>query len=163
MPNWSPEELAAAGYVINPSDGKPRRIAPHAATRPTVAPPGADGGKVPLPFTITLPYPPQANNMYTVARGRKILSAKGREYKTEVAKRFERYANLAPFAGEVEVTLRVYRPRKAGDLDNTAKIVLDCLTGHVYADDKQITRIVADRYDDPKGPRVEIVVVERKP
>lgn len=44
---WSTEGLAAAGFVIDPNTGKPVRIAPHASTRPPVASPGAQKGKVP--------------------------------------------------------------------------------------------------------------------
>ena len=108
-------------------------------------------------MTITLPYPPQANHLYTVARGRKILSTKGRLYQHDV---FVTCLGLdiCPFEGDVSVTLTAYRPRKAGDLDNVIKAVLDSVKGHLWHDDKQVVEIHAYRQDDKERPRIEISV-----
>lgn len=105
---------------------------------------------------LTLPYPPQANHLYTIARGRKILSTKGREYKETV-----RYNCIAqrwrdPLDGELSVTVTAYRPRKAGDLDNVLKAVLDSVKGYLWHDDKQVVEIHAYRKDDKTNPRIEI-------
>ena len=106
---------------------------------------------------IEIPYPPQANHAYTVARGRKILSAKGRAYKADVAKRCL-IARIKPLEGDLSVTLWVYRPRKAGDLDNTMKLPLDAIKGFAYHDDKQIVELHAYRRDDKENPRIEVMV-----
>jgi Holliday junction resolvase RusA-like endonuclease len=65
---------------------------------------------------------------------------------------------MEPLVGDVSVTLRVYRQAKRGDLDNSIKVSLDSLIGVAYADDSQIVRIVAERYDDKRNPRVEVEV-----
>jgi len=108
-------------------------------------------------MTITLPYPPQANHLYTIARGRKILSTKGRQYKDDVSKvcMIER---VKPADGELSVTFIAYRPRKAGDLDNLIKIVLDSVKGFLWHDDKQVVEIHAYRQDDKQRPRIELQV-----
>jgi crossover junction endodeoxyribonuclease RusA len=106
---------------------------------------------------LTLPYPPSTNNLYATVRGRRVLSREGRQYK-------ERAAILAvahgmkPVDGEVVVTLKVYRPRRAGDLDNTLKIILDSLKGIAWADDAQVVGIDARRYEDKHNPRVVVLI-----
>jgi Holliday junction resolvase RusA-like endonuclease len=60
--------------------------------------------------------------------------------------------------GQVAVTLRVYRPRKSGDLDGRIKIVLDALQGVAYRDDSQVVALHAYRFDDKARPRVEVEV-----
>jgi crossover junction endodeoxyribonuclease RusA len=107
---------------------------------------------------LTLPYPPSTNNLYATVRGRRVLSREGRQYK-------ERAAILAvahgmkPVDGEVVVTLKVYRPRRAGDLDNSIKAVLDSVKGLAWRDDSQVKRIEAERFEDKVNPRVEMEVI----
>ena len=107
-------------------------------------------------MTITLPYPPQANHLYTIARGRKILSTVGREYKQNVAFECLLLQEIEPLDGDVSVTVTAYRPRKAGDLDNVLKAVLDSVKGFLWHDDKQVIEIHAYRKDDKLRPRIEI-------
>ena len=109
----------------------------------------------PCPGAIVLPYPPNGNHFYTVARGRKILSDVGRAYKEKAAESARNQcANIVK--GDVSVTLDVYRPRKSGDLDNAMKGLLDSLSGIAWHDDKQITHIEARRFDDKANPRVVV-------
>jgi crossover junction endodeoxyribonuclease RusA len=65
---------------------------------------------------------------------------------------------MRPFAGPVAVYLHVYRARKAGDLDNSAKVLLDALQGVAYNDDAQIVELHLYRHDDKANPRVEVEV-----
>ena len=104
---------------------------------------------------LTLPYPPTANHLYATVRGRKILSKQGRQYKATCAA-LARAAGLQPITGPVGVVLHAYRPRRAGDLDNTLKAVLDSVKGIAWGDDSQIEEIHAHRYDDKDNPRVEL-------
>lgn len=123
--------------------------------------------KMPEPIKLTLPYPPALNNLYftiiTKARiGQKsrpirVLSDEGKAFHAAVNDICGK-ANIQPVIGDVGITFRAYRPRRIGDLDGTFKIVFDALKGHAYADDKQISEIVANRYEDPKNPRVEIEI-----
>jgi Holliday junction resolvase RusA-like endonuclease len=63
----------------------------------------------------------------------------------------------------VALELRFFRPAKRGDLDNLLKVTLDSLNGLVYADDSQVTRILAERREDKLRPRVEVTVTEATP
>jgi crossover junction endodeoxyribonuclease RusA len=107
----------------------------------------------------TLPYPPSVNsiwrNIVVGGRARTVLSREGREYRAQV------HAGLAgckPVPGPVAVELRVYRPRRIGDLDNTAKAVLDAIKGRLFGDDSEVVELLMVRNDDRARPRVEVVV-----
>ena len=108
-------------------------------------------------MTITLPPPVSANRYWRNFRGRMVVSAEAKAYKEQVAW-IARAAGVEMLDGNVAVTMKVYRQAKRGDLDNAAKILLDSLIGVAYADDSQIVRIVAERYDDKRNPRVEVEV-----
>lgn len=106
---------------------------------------------------LTLPYPPSANRYWRTVGGRVLVSAEAREYKRRTG--WEALARgAAPVAGPVMVTLRVYRPRRRGDLDNAIKILLDSLCGIAFEDDSQVVELHAFQYDDPERPRVEVIV-----
>ena len=105
--------------------------------------------------TLTLPYPPSVNGMYATVRGRRVLSAEGREYKQRVA---AICVGIKPTIAYVSVTIDVYRQRRAGDLDNVLKALLDSLTGCVWEDDDQVCEIHARRFEDAVNPRVEIKI-----
>lgn len=107
---------------------------------------------------VTLPYPPSANRYWRSFRGRVVKSSEARQYASAVGLMC-RAAGLTGYAGDVAVTLRFYRPRRAGDLDNRIKVCLDSLQGHAFADDDQVTEIHAYRYDDKANPRVEVEVM----
>lgn len=108
-------------------------------------------------YTFTLPYPPSTNNLFATVRGRRVKTAAARQY-AAVASATALAAGVRPIAGLVTVNLDVYRPRKAGDLDNTLKSTLDSLKGIAWADDSQVKRIVAERHEDKENPRVVLSV-----
>lgn len=108
-------------------------------------------------MTATLPYPPSANNLYATVRGRRVLTAQGRRFKATAATT-ALAAGMRPMTGEVQVRIDVYRPRRAGDLDNTLKSILDSLKGVAWADDSQVKRIDAERFEDKANPRAVVTI-----
>ena len=114
-----------------------------------------DAGRGEMRFT--LPWPPQVNNCYTVARGRKILSTEARAYKVW-ARCLHVDAN--PFRGPVELELHFYRPTKQGDVSNRIKVVEDALSGVAFEDDCQVESLIAKRHEasSPELARVEVRV-----
>jgi crossover junction endodeoxyribonuclease RusA len=108
---------------------------------------------------LILPYPPSVNNLYATFGGRRIVSAKGRKFKADIAD-LARRQGAKMLAGNLSVTFRVFRPKRIGDLDNRLKISQDALKGICFADDKQIIEIHAYRFDDRENPRNEIDVKE---
>lgn len=118
--------------------------------------------KVHVIMKLTLPVPPSANRYWRLAKGRMIVSEEARKYKEDAAW-LAKSAGAEMITGNVAVTLRVYRAVKRGDTDNFLKVTLDSLQGVLYRNDNQIVRIVAERYDDKRNPRVEVEVMEVTP
>lgn len=110
-------------------------------------------------INLTLPYPPSVNHLYATVRGRRIISAKGRKFKADIAV-LARQQGARIFAGQLAVTFKVFRPKRIGDLDNRLKISQDALKGICFEDDKQIVEIHAYRFDDKENPRVEVEISE---
>lgn len=108
------------------------------------------------PIIFTLPMPPSANRYWRRgANGTTYVSDEAQEYKDAV---YYQLIRQRPVDGDMKITMRIYRARKSGDLDNRIKIVLDALNGIIYHDDKQIVEIHAYRHDDAKRPRVEVEI-----
>lgn len=112
---------------------------------------------------LTLPFPPSENH-YKKPSGR----GRGRMYRTKEAESFIEAAQLIaktrcarPLEGSLLVQMDVYRPTRRTDLTNCHKVALDSLQGFVYRNDRQITRFEAEAFEDPKNPRVELVIAER--
>ncbi len=108
---------------------------------------------------LILPYPPSVNNLYATFAGRRIVSAKGRQFKADIAV-LARRQGAKLLDGDLSVTFRVFRPKRVGDLDNRLKISQDALKGICFADDKQIVEIHAFRFDEKANPRIEIDLKE---
>lgn len=116
--------------------------------------------------TIVLPVPPGSNN-----RLRPGLTAEGhaRLFKVKQVRAYEKsIAQLVEFlkpvaAGQdVVVSIQWYRAsRQDGDVDNRLKVVLDCITGRGYADDRQIQVLTIARSDaEPHQPRFVLTITE---
>lgn len=108
---------------------------------------------------LTLPYPPSVNHLYATFRGRRITSAAGRRFKSDIMRLAEEQGARL-LTGDLSITFRVFRPKKIGDLDNRLKVSQDALKGICFADDKQIVEIHAYRFDDKTNPRIEIDIRE---
>jgi len=108
---------------------------------------------------ITLDVPPSANRYWRNYQGRIVRSDEAIAYK-HMTGLLCNTAGLSPLEGDVRLTLKVYRPRKKGDLDNRIKVLADALQGYAYFDDSQIAEIHAYRYDDKDCPRVEVEVTQ---
>jgi crossover junction endodeoxyribonuclease RusA len=106
---------------------------------------------------LTLPYPPSANRYWRVWRGRAVKSPEARRYQESAAK-LALAAGFRSLSGPVAIAVKVYRPRRRGDLDNALKVLIDALKGVAYADDEQVVVLDARRRDDKDNPRVEVEV-----
>lgn len=112
-------------------------------------------------ITIQLPLPPSANRYWRMFRGRMVVSAEAKAFKTE-AGWIAKAAGAEVMTGPLSLSVDVYRERKSGDLDNKLKIILDSLQGMLYENDSQIVEIHARLFDDKKNPRA-IVSVQSAP
>lgn len=99
---------------------------------------------------IRLPYPPSANAYWRAAPRRGLVpSSKALKYKAAVAQ-LALENDALPLLGPVVVTVRVYRPRASGDLDNTLKVLFDALKFVAWMDDSQVVELHAQREEDPQ-------------
>ena len=106
---------------------------------------------------LTLDMPPSANR-YWRSTGRVYVSENAELYKADVSTLAYQQGVRRELAGDLAMTVRVYRKIKSGDLDNRLKVLLDALKGVAFTDDKQIVEIHAYRFDDARNPRVEVEI-----
>lgn len=109
---------------------------------------------------IELPWPPTVNHYYTVARGRKILSKKGRDYKEAAWLHLLSQGRYKQLEGDVSLFIRAYPPdKRRRDIDNILKPLLDVLTtAGIYKDDSQVTDLRIQKFNPCKPGRVEVMV-----
>lgn len=134
---------------------------------------------------LTLPYPPGVNALYrSVAMiGRKTLAKivalvrvngvawlPAHPVKSKVYREYEGKAHAALARGgvradpsfgkgvEVAVTARLYRPRRAGDIDGPVKALFDVMNGWVWEDDSQVSELHLFKDLDRANPRVEVEI-----
>ena len=125
---------------------------------------------------LELPVPPSSNRYWRslLLKGRSkktkanpdgwasvmVRSTEARVYiqNTKVAFHQQIGYEFRPFIGRVAVTITWRRERRAGDLDNRVKILLDAIKGLAYEDDGQIVEEHAYRIDgETPGMTVRIV------
>ena len=135
-------------------------------------------------YKVVLPYPVSANIYW---RTRVVVPSKGLSfplsyqdfrdvvkrafvstYVSEEAKEFKQKvasimlaSGVPTLRGPVVTKIDVYRPRRVGNLDNRLKVLFDALNEFAYADDEQIVKIIAERFEDASNPRVEVFITER--
>jgi len=109
---------------------------------------------------IKLPWPPTVNTYYTIARGRKILSAKGRAFKKEAAAWMYEQNVEKGREGAYSVMIHVRPPdNRKRDIDNLIKPLLDSLVEYgVLPDDSMIFDLRIQRFDPVKGGEVSLTV-----
>lgn len=70
------------------------------------------------------------------------------------------YRNLL-IDGAFELYIRVYFTTMSHDLDNSLKVVLDCLQyTKTIKNDNKCAKIVAEKFIDKENPRIEFYLVE---
>lgn len=113
-------------------------------------------------YRLTLPWPPGNNHLFSVFRGRKIKSKKGRQYTEEVTQKVKDENQQYQLAGRLKVKILAYPPTRAKrDLDNLFKAPLDSLThAGVIADDSLIDDVRMIRCEVVKSGRLEIIITE---
>lgn len=109
-------------------------------------------------ITIELPLPPSSNRYWRNFRGRMVVSDEARAYKLQ-AGWLAVAAGAQILEGALSLSIDVYRARKAGDLDNKLKVLLDSLQGILYKNDSQIVEIHARLFDDKHNPRAIVSVM----
>ena len=113
-------------------------------------------------INVRLPWPPTINTYYSVVNNRKVLSKKGRTYKSNGL--IELMAQRCPkgVKGRVEVGIEAYPPDlRRRDLDNICKPILDLMTEYgLWDDDSQIDILRVRRREKQKPGHVRVYISE---
>ena len=113
-------------------------------------------------INVKLNWPPQVNHYYTIARGRKVLSAKGRKYKIDSSVEMLRQKTPRALTGRYSVVINAHPPdKRKRDLDNIVKPIFDALVDYGMFDDSQIDdfRVRRRRVEKPGYVRVHIAEI----
>lgn len=82
------------------------------------------------------------------------------KYEEAFAWQCNKYRNRM-IKGEFLLNLKVYYPSRRQDLDNSFKIILDCLQAcKAIKNDRNCTKIIAERLIDKDNPRIEFYLEE---
>jgi Holliday junction resolvase RusA-like endonuclease len=121
-------------------------------------------------WAITLPYPPSENafrssRVVFSKKRNKLISLihethEAKNYKKDVAKLMATLGRSFPVfpTGDVDVEVRIYRPRRIGDVSNRIKVLEDALKGWAWTDDAQVRDLTIRRRDDKLNPRAEVEI-----
>jgi len=110
--------------------------------------------------------PPSKSNCYKII----TLSGHGSLCKTKSLNQYERdfyiqcnfYRNRN-IKSYFEFHVKVFYPSQRSDLDNSLKVILDCLQKcKAIENDNKCCKIVAEKYLDKINPRIEFEIVEIK-
>jgi len=124
--------------------------------------------KKPLGKQVIYGTPPAKSNCYIIITFRKKGTDKNHSSlaATSALKKYEKdffiqcnqYRN-ANIEGYFEFEMQVYYPNQRSDLDNSLKVVLDCLQKvGAFPNDNKCVRIVLDKFLDKLNPRIEFTI-----
>jgi len=110
--------------------------------------------------------PPSKSNCYRII----TLGGHGSLAKTKAMNQYEKdfyiqcnhYRNKN-IEGYFEIYIDVFYPSQRADLDNSLKVVLDCLQKvNAIKNDNKAIKIVAQKFLDKLNPRIEFELIEIK-
>ena len=111
-----------------------------------------------------LGQPPSKANQYKII----TISGHGSLAKTDAMKKYEHdfYLQCGAYRnknikGFFELYIDVYFQSNLPDLDNSLKVVLDCLQScRAIKNDRNCVKIVANKFIDKNNPRIEFTLIE---
>ena len=133
------------------------------------------GGDTLLPqeLFVVLPLPPSINHQYATVNGRRVLSSKGRHYKTAVAKHLSAILHQSPHRADffeslgthaLSLSIRFYfKTALRRDLDGGLKISQDAICQAISLNDNRITEIHLHKDLDAVRPRMECTLALHQP
>tara|TARA_Y100000741_G_C18229527_1_gene549218 strand:- start:1184 stop:1525 length:342 start_codon:yes stop_codon:yes gene_type:complete len=94
---------------------------------------------------ITLPIQAcTVNKFYRTYAGRILISKDGKDFKKLVQAYLTNYTKIM---GKVKLIIEVYfKDKRKRDLDNFAKVLIDCLKNKLFEDDDQIYELQMKKY-----------------
>ena len=107
-------------------------------------------------ITIELPFPPTANRYWQPVRSRLIKTKRALNYRNVVSVLLLKNSNeIRKWNPETDkdtrtlaIAVAVHYPKKKGpdgDIDNLLKVLIDCLEGSLFENDRQIRHVQISR------------------
>ena len=108
---------------------------------------------------ITLPIMAcSVNKYYRSWKGRVLISQDGREFKKQVQVHLDNYEKIL---GKVELKLILYfKDKRKRDVDNYAKVLIDCLKNKLFEDDDMIYKLYMEKHIAYGENKIEIIVTK---
>ena len=107
---------------------------------------------------VQVSFPPSVNKTHGGHNWRSRSSQKSQYHETVALDMHCAGYNEKPLTGRLEVTVILHaRNRRAYDIQNYQKCLLDALNGYVWEDDGQIDRLIIER-GTPRKPAAAIVI-----
>ena len=101
---------------------------------------------------------PSKSNCYRIARGFMYKSKELQQYEKSFALQCRQYRNKN-IEDNFEFNIDVYYPNNRSDLDNSLKVVLDCLQKcNAIKNDNKCVKITATKFIDKEKPRIEFSI-----
>lgn len=114
-------------------------------------------------YKIELPLLAPSTNTYYRRSGHHMhISQKGRDFKAEAQRIIqEKFPESSPLTCDIELKLEIhFKHKRARDIDNYNKALLDSMTGIVYEDDSQITSMKIRKFIGSDSDRIVIKISE---
>ena len=113
-------------------------------------------------YALQLDFPPSVNHYWRRAGHTMHISTAGKKYKADVAAAIkEAFGAVDVITGRVGVSLELYGPTKrAFDIDNYLKSLLDSIKGILIEDDGQVDMLIVKRCAVEPPGRCEVIVSE---
>jgi len=117
-------------------------------------------------YQIIIGNTPSKSNSYkvvTIKNHASLAKTKAlKEYEEKFYIQCYKYRN-ADIEGYFELYLKVFYPSERSDLDNSLKIILDCLQKvKAIRNDNKCVKIVAEKFLDKERPRIEFFIKKIK-
>ncbi len=122
---------------------------------------------------VVLPLPPSINHQYATVNGRRVLSSKGRHYKSAVGKHLSAIIHQSPHRADffeglgthgLSLSIRFYfKTALRRDLDGGLKITQDAICQAINLNDNRITEIHLHKDMDATRPRMECTLALHRP
>jgi len=101
---------------------------------------------------------PSKSNCYRIYGKRLVKSNKLKTYEISFAHQCDKYRD-ANIDQEFELNLKVFYPSRRSDLDNSLKVILDCLEkAGAITNDNKCMKITACKFIDKDNPRIEFFI-----
>lgn len=101
---------------------------------------------------------PSKSNGYRIANNRLFKSVELKEYEVSFEWQIRKH-KVATISEPFEIWIDVYFQSNRSDLDNAAKVILDCLQkAEMIANDRLCSVLVMRKYIDKLNPRIEFEI-----